>query len=71
MEKTQQDSRRGEIAFRIKLPTCQRHSESSNIPCVHQDQETPQRLRQNCVWMSPEAVWVSSGLLREQGLWVQ
>ena len=30
-----------------------------------------QRLRQNCVWVSPEEVWVSSGLLQGQGLWVQ
>ena len=29
----------------------------------------PQRLCQNCVWVSPVEVWVSSGLL--QGLWVQ
>ena len=40
-------------------------------PCVHQDPETPQRLRQNCVWVSPEEVQVSSGLLWGQGLWVQ
>ena len=39
--------------------------------CAHQDPETPQRLRQNCVWVSPEEVQVSSGLLRGQGLWVQ
>ena len=26
-----------------------------------------QRLRQNCVWVSPEEVWVSSGLLWGQG----
>ena len=31
----------------------------------------PQRLRQNCVWVSPEEVEVSTGLLWGQGLWVQ
>ena len=46
--KPQQDSRRGEITFRIKLHTYQRHSEGSNKPCVHQDPKTPQRLSQNC-----------------------
>ena len=67
----QQDGRRGEIAFRIKPHTCQRRSEDSNIPCVHQDPETPQRLRQNYVWVSFEEAQVSSGLLWGQGLWVQ
>ena len=46
--KPQKDSRRGEITFRIKLHTYQRHSEGSNKPCVHQDPKTPQRLSQNC-----------------------
>ena len=49
----------------------QRHSECSNKPCAHQDLETPQRLSQNSVWLSPAEVWVSSGLLQGQGLWVQ
>ena len=44
---------------------------SSNKPCAHQDAETPQRLSQNCVWVSPLKVWVSSGLLQGQGLWIQ
>jgi len=57
--------------FRINPHTLQRHSEVSNIPCVHQDPKTPQRLRQNCVWVSPEEVQVNSGLLQGQGLWVQ
>ena len=47
-EKPQQDDMRGKITFKIKPHTFQRCSESSNIPCVHQDPETPQRLRQNC-----------------------
>ena len=41
------------------------------MTCAHQDPETPQRLRQNCVWVSPVEVWVSSGLLQGQGVWVQ
>ena len=51
-EKPQQDGRRGEFALRIKPHTCQRLSEGSNKPCVHQDPVIPQRLRQNCVWVS-------------------
>ena len=69
--KPQQDGRKIDITFRIKPHTRQRRSEGSNIPCAHQDTETSHRLRQNCVWMSPEEVQVSSGLLRGQGLWVQ
>ena len=48
-EKPQKDGRRGEITFRIKPHTRQRCSEVSKITCAHQDPETPQRLRQNCV----------------------
>ena len=62
---------KGEIAFRIKLQTHQRCSEGSNIHGALQDPETPPRLRQNCVWVSPAEVHVSSGLLQGQGLWVQ
>ena len=43
---------RGEFRFRIKRlksHSCQRCSEGSNKPCVHQDLDNPQRLRQNCV----------------------
>ena len=47
--------------------THQRCSEGSNICCAHQDPEITQRLRQNCVWMSPEEVQVSSGLLWARG----
>ena len=36
-------------SFRIKSHTQQRCLEGSNIPCMHQDRKTPQRLRQNCV----------------------
>ena len=70
-EKLQKDGLRGEITFRIKPHTHQRHSEGSNTPCVHQDPETRQRLSQNCVWVSPEEVQVSSGLPHGQGLWAQ
>ena len=70
-ENPQQDYRRGEIIFRIKPHTPQRHSEGSNKPCAPQDPDTPQRLSQNCVWVSPAEVWISSGLPEGQGLWVQ
>ena len=70
-EKPQQDGRRWEIAFRIKPHTHQRCSEGSYIPYAHQDPETPQRLGQNCVSVSPEEVRVSTGLMQGQGLWVQ
>ena len=38
-------------------------------PCVHQDPETPLKMRQNCVWTFPVEVQVSSGLPQGQGLW--
>ena len=61
-EKPEQGGRRGKIVFRIKSHTCQRCSEGSNKPCVHQDPETPQRLSQNCVWVSPVEVLLKPGL---------
>ena len=69
-EKSQQDGRRGEITFRIKPHTCQRCSEGPNMPCSHQDPETPQRLSQNCVWVSPVSCLLSPCLPQGQGLWV-
>ena len=51
------------LCFLLFLKTC-------DLFCLHLLTETPQRLKQNCVWMSPEEVWVSSGLLGWQGLWV-
>ena len=48
-------------------PILTRHTEGSNKPCAHQDPETPQRLSQNCVWVSPAKVQVSSGLLQGEG----
>ena len=67
-EKPQQDGRRGEIAFRIESHTHQGYSEGSNKSWVHQDPETPQRLRQHCVCVSPVEVQVSSGQRRREGL---
>ena len=46
----------GEIAFRVKPHTHQRCSESSNKLCVQKDPETPQRLSQNCISVSPVEV---------------
>ena len=69
-EKPQQDGRRGKSMFRIKPHTHQRCSEVSNIPCAHQDLR-PHRDWENCVWVSPEEVLVSSGLPQGQGLWMQ
>ena len=48
MENPQQDDKRGEIMFRIKPHTQQRHSEGPNKPCAHQDPEIPQRPSQIC-----------------------
>ena len=42
---------------------------AQTTPSVHQ--ETLQRLRQTCLWVSPVEVRVSSGLPQGQGLWVQ
>ena len=57
-EKPEQDGRRVKIMFRIKPHILQRHSEGPKIPSMHQDPETLQRLRQNCVWVSSEEVWI-------------
>ena len=46
-------------------------NDCSNKLCVPQDPKTPQRLRLNCVWLSPEEIQVSSVLPQVQGLWVQ
>ena len=54
-----------------KIKSHQRHSDSSNKPCAHQDPETPHRLSQNCVSVFLAEVWVSSGGPQGQGLWVQ
>ena len=70
-EKPQQDSRRGEFMLKIKPYFLQAHSESSNKPSENQNPGTPQRLRQNCVWVCPVEVQVGGGLPQGQGLWVQ
>ena len=70
-EKPQQDDRRGKIAFRIKPLTHQRCLGGPNKPCAPGDlTETEPDLPLN-VWVSPAAVWFSSGLPWGQGLWVQ
>ena len=70
-EKPQQDSRRGEIGFKIKSHTHQKRSEGSNIPCAHQDPETPRRLRSVLGCLLWRHRWVSSGLPQGRGFWVQ
>ena len=57
--------------FRIKPHSRQRCSESSKTPSAHLDPGTPQRLRQNGVWVSPGEVLVGGGLMQAQRLWVQ
>ena len=68
-EKSQREGRRGEFMLRIEPHYHQRHWESSNKPCAHQNPGIPQRLRQNCVWESPVEALVGSGLPQGQGLW--
>ena len=63
--------RRGENLFQIKSHTHQCCFEGSNKACAQQSSETPQRLSQNCVWVSPvEGLGVSNGPPQGQGLWV-
>ena len=52
--------------LRIKPHSHQKCSEGSNKLCAHQDLQTPQRPRQNCLSV-PVEVWVCSGLLQGQG----
>ena len=71
-EKPQQDGRRGEITFRNKPHTRHRCSEGSNKTlCTPEDPTETESDLPLCVWVSPEEVRVSSGLLQGQGLWVQ
>ena len=71
-EKPQQNGRRGEIAFRIKTHTCQRHSEGSNKTlCTPGNPTETEPDLPLSAWVSPAEVWVSSGLLQGQRLWVQ
>ena len=66
-EKSQQDGSRGEIMFRLESHTCHRCSEGWNKPYVHQDSETPQRLIQNSVWVSPGRYGSAVGCCRGRG----
>ena len=69
-ERPQKDGRRGKTMFRIKPLTLQRHSESSNQPCTHQDPETPETEPNLCLSVSGEGTgqqWPAAGA----GLWVQ
>ena len=43
-------------------PTAAIVAQRAQTNLVHQDPETPQRLRQNCVCVSPVDIQVSSGL---------
>ena len=43
-------------------------------PCVHQDSKTPRETKPDLplsVWVSPVEAQISSGLPRQQGLWLQ
>ena len=48
-ERPQKDGRRGEITFRFRPHTCQRHLEGSNKPCAHQDPKTPETEPEPCL----------------------
>ena len=48
-------------------PIPARDAQRAQMNLAHQDPETPQRLSQNCVWVSPVEVWVSSGLPQGRG----
>ena len=46
-------------------PTPNRNAEGSNKPCMHQDPETPQRLRLNCLSVSCGDMvqqWIATGV---------
>ena len=69
--KPQKDGRRGDRCLDSNpIPTRDVWGAQTK-PCLHQNQETPQRLRQTLLWVSSAEVWVSSGLRQGQGLWVQ
>ena len=67
-EKPHKDSRRGKITFRIKLYLPEMLRGLKHTLCASGPRD-PTETETNYVWVSPEEVWVSSGLL--QGLWVQ
>ena len=62
----------GQIVFRIKPHTHHRRSQGSNKNlCAPGDPTENEPDLPLSVWVSPEEVWVSSGLPQGQGLWVQ
>ena len=72
--KPQKDSRRGEIAFRIKPHTHQRCLEGSNKTLFATGDPTktePDLALSVSVSLAEVRVRVSSGLQQGQGLWVQ
>ena len=52
------------------IPARDAQRAQTNLVCTR-TKRLPQRLREKRVWVSPEEVQVSSGLLQGQGLWVQ
>ena len=67
MDKPQQDGRMSKFIFWIKPHSHQRRSKGSNKPCAYHDPGNPQRVRQNCVWVYPVEVQVSSRLPQGRG----
>ena len=68
-EKPQQDGRRDEITFRNRS-----HNPPERLKGLKQTfctPKTPQRLKQNCLWVFPVEGRVKSGLPQGQGFWVQ
>ena len=71
-ENPQQDGRRHTVAFRIKPYTHQRCLEGSiKTLCTPGDSTETEPDLPLSVWVSPEEVQISSGLLQGQGLWLQ
>ena len=73
-EKPQQDSKRSEIAFRLKLHTGQRCSEGSNQTLCTPGPKYPKETEPDLplsVQVSPAEAQTISGLLWGQGLWLQ
>ena len=69
-EKPQQVGRRGEIAFGIKPHTARDvRRAQTNLVCI--STQRPHSDPQNCVWVSPMEVRISSGLPRGRGSGVQ
>ena len=72
--KPQHDGRRGEITFRIKPHTHQRLLEGPTKMLYAPGPRGPTETEPDLpliVWVSPVEARVSSGLMQEQGLWLQ